>query len=37
MNRETLNKQLLATARAMIAQGLNRGSAGNVSARYKNE
>lgn len=37
MNRETLNDKVLATARAMVAQGLNRGSAGNVSVRYRKE
>jgi L-fuculose-phosphate aldolase len=34
MNQDALNKQVLDTARAMIANGLNRGSAGNVSVRF---
>ncbi len=34
MNQRELNKQVLATARALMSNGLNRGSAGNVSVRY---
>jgi len=37
MNQHSLNKQVLDTALAMIAQGLNRGSAGNVSVRYQKD
>jgi L-fuculose-phosphate aldolase len=34
MSQQTLNAQVLATARAMIANDLNRASAGNVSVRF---
>ncbi len=35
MNKNALNAQVLATARALMTHGLNRGSAGNVSVRFE--